>query len=116
MAAGESHLKPAAPTDSSSASAHVNFKIVIPNVLYVHIGGENARTPDTQSVSIFSNGRNVTLNSSLSTADSRDHAHGNLVLSAAGRKVIAQEAPCALKFPRAANGDSRQVICTASMP
>lgn len=43
-AAADSRLQAAAPGSAASATASVNFKIVIPAVLYLHLGGESAAT------------------------------------------------------------------------
>jgi hypothetical protein len=53
----ESRIQTAATGAAASASAHVNFKIVIPQVLYLRVGGESARTTDSPIVAVMSNGR-----------------------------------------------------------
>lgn len=115
----ESRVQTAEPGTALQATAHLNFKIVIPKVLYLHVQGVNDR--DLQTVAIMSNSRNVWLTATLRTPQARDAhaaAHGNIILSAAARKVIAQDTACALSEPRAgrASGGASQLICTASMP
>ncbi len=115
----ESRIQTAEPGTALQATAHVNFKIVIPKVLYLHVEGVNDRDP--QTVAVMSNSRNVWLTATLRTpqtpgADAA--AHGNIILSAAARKIIAQDTACALSEPRAnrAPAGATQLVCTASMP
>jgi hypothetical protein len=101
MAVAESHLQ-AGTGAALVATAHLNFKIVIPQVLYLQVG-------DSGPVAIMSNGRNVALTATV-RAPSTNPAHGNVILSAAARKVIAQQAVCA------ASSSASPVLCTASLP
>ncbi len=126
----ESHLQMGAPGTALKATAHLDFKIIIPPVLYLDVSDHGARVPGAQPVTVMSNSRNVTL---AATASSADTARGNNILSAAARKVIAQDAFCTLgpthvtqAAPHAAAQASagtrtraaatQPVICTASMP
>ncbi len=127
----ESHLQMGAPGAALKATAHVDFKIIIPPVLYLDVSDHGVRVPGAQPVAIMSNSRNVTL---AATASSADTARGNIILSAAARKVIAQGAFCTLGPTRAtqappraaaaasagtrdrAASEPQPVICTASMP
>jgi hypothetical protein len=101
MVAAESHLQ-AGSGAAVVATAHVNFKIVIPQVLYLHVG-------DTGPVAIMSNGRSVAMTATARTP-SATPAQGNAILSAAARKVISQDAVCA------ASAGAGPVVCTASLP
>jgi hypothetical protein len=101
MAVAESHLQ----TGSGAAlvaTAHLNFKIVIPPVLSLQVG-------DSGPVAIMSNGRTVAL-TATARAPSANPAHRNVILSAAARKIIAQDAVCA------ASASAGPVVCTASLP
>jgi hypothetical protein len=100
MARADSHLQSTAPGAALSATAHLDFKIVIPEVLYL-------RSNSAQKVSIMSNSRNVTL--SAAAPDNGAHPASHVVLRATAGKVIAQDADCALP-------NSHPVVCTASMP
>jgi hypothetical protein len=113
----ESRVETAAANTPSQAIAHVNFKIVIPQVLYLHVGGSGA----ADSVAIMSNSRNVWLTATVRPSDNRSVARaagaanpgrGNVILSAAGGKIIAQNTPCTAGEARAVS----HVICTVSMP
>jgi hypothetical protein len=113
-AAPDSHLQAQVGSAASSAAAHVNFKIVIPPVLYLHVASANEGAADPR-VAIMSNNHNVTL-----TATSRTPANtvaGTFLLSAAARKIIAQEAVCT---PSASAhrgmGRGNGLVCTASIP
>jgi hypothetical protein len=64
---------------------------------------------DSGPVAIMSNGRNVALTATV-RAPSTNPAQGNVILSAAARKVIAQQAVCA------ASASASPVLCTASLP
>jgi hypothetical protein len=123
MVAADSQIQTSAANAASVATAHVNFKIIIPKVLSLRIG--SGSTAGAETVAIMSNGRNVSLNATLRTAEPDVHAPGRVVLGAAGRKVIAQDALCvagdghATPTPATARRvkvDDRQVVCTVSMP
>jgi len=101
MALAESHFE-AGTGAALVATAHLNFKIVIPPVLYLQVG-------DHDPVAIMSNGRTVAL-TATARAPSANPAHGNVILSAAARKVIEQQAVCA------ASASASPVLCTASLP
>jgi|SRR5882724_8644629 len=97
MAAAESQSESAAATPALHATAHLNFKIVIPTVLSMQVAGENDRIAGARTVAVTSTGRSVAMNAT--------------VLTAAARRSIAQDVPCS-------RGDAHvgPVVCTASMP
>ena len=110
-AATDSRVQTGAPETSVSATAQVNFKIIIPTVLYLHVDNGSKRAGGPETVSIMSNGRNVTLNATTPGLNGR--ARGNVILSAAAGKSIAQNAQCRL----AASGPAaHRTICTVSTP
>ena len=111
-AATDSRVQTGAPGTAVSAAAQVNFKIIIPTVLYLHLGSGGERAGGAETVSIISNGGNVTLNATTPGSNAR----GNVVLSAAARKSIAQDAQCGLGLSQAAQPAARRMICTVSMP
>jgi hypothetical protein len=131
MVAGESHIQTEAAGTAATATAHVNFKIVIPKVLYLRVGGGNEPIEGAETVAVMSNSRNLTLNATVRTSNSDVHARG-VVLGASARKTIAQDALCTLGdaahatvipvtpvtpvTTRPAKAGDRQVICTVSMP
>jgi hypothetical protein len=137
MVAGESHIQTQAVGTAATATAHVNFKIVIPKVLYLRVSGGDEPIEGAQTVAVMSNSRNLTLNATVRTSDSDVHARG-VVLGASARKTIAQDALCTLGdaahaavipvipvipvnpvnpvSARPAKAGDRQVICTVSMP
>jgi len=96
MAAAESQVESGAATAALSATAHLNFKIVIPKVLYLQVASKAELITGEQTVAVMSTGREVTLNATVLTA---------------ARRCIAQNAPCA-------RGDAHPgpLVCTASMP
>jgi len=100
-AAADSHVQTAAATAHVSAPAHVDFKIIIPQVLSLRVAG-------VPTVAVMSNSRNVTL-----SATGRSAGGGHVILSAAGRRIIAQDAPCAAAVRDALNAP---LLCTVSMP
>jgi hypothetical protein len=118
MAVPESRIQTEGAGTGLQATAHLNFKIVIPKVLYLHVASPNVR--DAQTVAVMSNSRNVWLTATLRTpgAQGSDAAHGNVMLSAAARKVIAQDTACTSSEPRAGRPSTgaTQLVCTASMP
>jgi len=91
----------------------------------LHVASERDRTEGAQTAAITSNNRNVMLTASVRTP-SGDDAHRNVILSAAARKIIAQDAACTLRDSHVAaasntthvgsSPNAPQVICTASMP
>ena len=114
LAATESQLKTEAPGTALRATAHVNFKIIIPSMLSLDVASGSDPAPGAHTVSIFSNSRNVTLAGSVRASD---NARGNLILSAAARRVISQHAACTLGPVRpAGDADTSRVFCTVSMP
>jgi hypothetical protein len=123
MAVPESHVQTGTANTAASATAHVNFKIIIPPVLYLGVAGGNDRIEGADTVAVMSNSRNVTLSATVRTSGD---ARGNLILSAPGRKLIAQDTRCALGNSHAAaaftpaRGDpaaaAGPLVCTASMP
>jgi hypothetical protein len=133
-AAPDSHLQAHAGSAASSAAAHVNFKIVVPPVLYLQVASANEGAADPRTVAIMSNNHNVTLTATIRTPDDNAAgapsgtrgAHtrtpaktvaGTFILSAAARKIIAQEAVCT---PSASAhrgmGNGNGLVCTASIP
>lgn len=114
-ALAESQLQAAPQGGKMAATAHMDFRIVIPKVLSLGVaGGENER-PGAQRVAIFSNGRNVTL---AASGGSTPAARNNVILRAAAGKVIAREAACQLP-PDTSRGvlpKPNGMICTVSMP
>ncbi len=123
MVAADSHIQTKAASAALAATSHVDFKIVIPTVLYMHVESANDRTTrGAETVAIMSNSRNVTLNATVRTPESEVHARG-AILSASARKIIAQDALCTVGDAAApvvargrAKAEDRRMVCTVSMP
>ena len=111
LAAGESQFDvgSAAPRAARprAAAAHLNFKIVIPQVLSLDIPG-GARLEAQARASIGSNGRSV----ALAATRAADAARRDVVLTAAAGRNLVREADCVPDAPAPA----ARVTCTASMP
>ncbi len=103
-----SHVQTAAPGAAVTATVHVNFKIIIPQVLSLQMADGNSLALNGETVAIMSNGHNVALNATESSAGTGTRAHHNLILSSAARKGIAQDAHCRLGLKAA--------VCTVSTP
>jgi len=125
MVVADSHIQTKTASAALAATSHVDFRIIIPTVLYLHVGSANDRaTRGAETVAIMSNSRNVTLNATVRTPESDGRARGSAILGASARKVIAQDALCtvgaAAAAPAVARGrvkvDDRQLVCTVSMP
>jgi hypothetical protein len=101
MAVAESHLQTGSGA-ALAATAHLNFKIVIPQVLSIQVG-------DSGPVAIMSNGRSVAL-TATARAPSANPAHRGAILNSAARMIIAQDVVCA------ASAGAGPVLCTASRP
>jgi hypothetical protein len=122
----ESRIDAGSASAASSAIAHVNFKIVIPQVLYLRVGPGDDALAGTQTMAIMSNGRNLTLNSGERATDSSVPARRIVILNASARRTISQQAQCTPTPtpPGTAPADSHDsakmgthaVVCTASMP
>jgi len=112
----ESRVETAGASTAVQATAHVNFKIVIPKVLYLHVGtGNDDANPET--VAVMSNSRNVWLTATVRTRDEHSRAtRGNVILSAAARNIIAQDAVCTAADRRPTAVRASHLICTVSMP
>jgi hypothetical protein len=59
-AAPESRIGSGAPNAALSATALVNFKIIIPRVLYLRVGDANDRAQGLRNVAVKSNSHNAT--------------------------------------------------------
>jgi hypothetical protein len=112
----ESRVQSEGANSAVQATAHVNFKIVIPKVLYLHVGRDDDRVADSETVAVMSNSRNVWVTATVRTRDDHSRAaRGNVILSAAARNIISQNTVCGAGDLHSAAGASR-VICTVSMP
>ncbi len=89
-AATDSRVKSAAPGTSVSATAQREFQDHHPNGSLPAHGTVGAEQAAWKTVSIMSNSRNVTLNATI--PDPSVRARGNVILSAAARKSITQNA------------------------
>ena len=124
MVAAESHIQTKTAGTATAVTAHVNFKIIIPKVLYLRVGSGDDLTVDTETVAIMSNSRNVTLNATVRTPGSDTHARGSVVLGASGRKIISQDALCTAGDAHATPAPAQagrvkvddRLVCTLSMP
>lgn len=107
IAPGESHIQSGG---SSSASTHLDFRIIIPDVLYL-----NTRAADgiAAPVAVFSNGRNVTL---ATTVQGTDVVTAHLILSGAGRRAISRNAACEAAARPSGTAAPSRLVCTASTP
>jgi len=114
-AAAESHLQAGTASGKVSATAHADFRIVIPRVLSLGLAGGDTQGPGAQRVTIFSNSRNVTL---AASSGSTPAARNNVILRAAAGKVIARDAACQLPMDASRGVASKNtgMICTVSMP
>ena len=95
VAVAESHV------DSGTAAApivaaHLNFKIVIPQVLSLQVASGTGQHASGLTVAVMSTGRDVTLNATVLTA---------------ARRSIAQNALCTSR-----DAHPGPLVCTASMP
>ena len=91
LASAESLLAPVPRNAASHATAHVDFKIVIPSVLYLQVG-------DTATVA--TNSRSVTFSSDF----------GNRIVAAARRHLIVEHTQCSYPATGAA------ATCTVAAP
>jgi hypothetical protein len=114
-ASAESQLQVGPQSGKVSAAAHVDFRIVIPQVLSLGLVGGDTQATGAHRVAIFSNSRNVTL---AASGGSVRAGHNSVVLRAAARKAIARDAVCQLPTDVAGAGRSppHAMICTVSMP
>jgi hypothetical protein len=117
LAAADSQPQGGPGAKNLRASAHLDFRIVIPRMLALKVdaraapaaAGLSAASPDSpRTVAVYGNGRTIALG-----ATTEDDSPSGLVLSAAARKAIAQDAVCAPAPPR---GTVRGIVCTASSP
>ncbi len=113
-ASAESQLQVGPRSGKTSAAAHVDFRIVVPQVLSLGLIDGDTQVPGAQRVAIFSNSRNVTFaasGGSMPAARSR-------VIHAAARKPIARDVVCQLPADVGGGGRSlpHAMICTVSMP
>ncbi len=127
----ESNLQSDARTAKGGASAHLDFRIIIPPVLGLSVVD---RDLSPENVEIFSNGRHVTVNAETPAAAAGDatrtlrasspDSERRFVLRAVRGRVILETTACQLAAPRvlphAVNAvpviDTRPVLCTVAMP
>jgi hypothetical protein len=114
LAAADSQIEGAVGRAKLRATAHVDFRIVIPRVLALDVDGTAAPVSSAagpaQTVAIYGNSRTIALGA---TVRASDESRGGLVLSSAARKAIARAAVCA---PSPSSGAGAGIVCTASMP
>jgi hypothetical protein len=121
LAAADSQPQGGVGAKNLRASAHLDFRIVIPRMLALQVdaraapaaagptaGLTSASPGSPQTVAVYGNGRTIALG-----ATSADDSPSGLILSAAARKAITQDAVCA---PAPARGIVRGIVCTASSP
>ena len=109
LSAADSQLQARVAGGSLHAVAHVSFKIIIPPALSLDAGMES----EPRSVAIFSNDRHVTL---AATRGASEEVRGPVLLSAAGRKIIAQKVACRPPSDATRSGDAGGIVCTARIP
>jgi len=114
-AAAESHIQAGTGAGKTSATAHVDFRIVVPKVLSLGVAGGDTQVLGAQRVAIFSNSRTVTL---AASSASMPAARDNVILSAAARKAISREAACRLPAdaPGGVASNTGGMVCTVAMP
>jgi hypothetical protein len=126
----ESSLVSGAKTSSAGASAHLDFKIIIPPVLALSVEPAGSALGAPPRVSILSNTRHVLLTASAPEspdghAVSAAGAHGTLFLGARRGSMIVTESACRRDPPRvvalgtrrsAPIVDLQPVVCTVTMP
>jgi hypothetical protein len=120
LAAADSRVQGTAARATLEATAHLDFKIIIPRVLSMDMADGPDEVRGAQTVAIYTNSHNATL---AATIPASDRARGNIILNSAARKIIAQNAVCAPGTPAAgtwvspaARRQNDRVVCTASMP
>ena len=119
LAAADSQVEGSSARPALEATAHLDFKIIIPRVLSMDMADSLEDVRGAQTVAIYTNSHNATLAATLAVSD---QARGNIILSSAARKVIAQNVYCApgtAAYARGAAGSPptlETVVCTASMP
>jgi hypothetical protein len=102
MVSADSQLQAGAATDGANASAHIDFKIVIPKFLYLQA--------DSTTAAIAANSRSLTLQAG---DESNSAGKASVVLRAVAHKGIEQQTQCA---PATAGPAATRVVCTAATP
>ena len=106
-AAADSQLQSGAATAAAGATAHLNFRIIIPKMLYLRVR-DSSEHGGSDTVSVHSNGHDVALTASVRAHDDEGSGLGHMILSAAARRVIDQDLQC--------GRGAASIICTVSMP
>jgi hypothetical protein len=99
QACPESQLAIPSRDTTSHAAARVDFKIIIPPVLYLGIGDNMA--------TILSNGRSVTFSAGSRT---------NGITLVGRRQVIVEHTPCAHSMPNLIDTHQSVLTCTVAVP
>jgi hypothetical protein len=119
LASADSQMEGSSAHAALKAEAHLDFKIVIPRVLSMDIDDSFEGVHGGQTVAIYTNSHNATLAATLPVSE---QARGNIILSSAARKVIAQNVYCApgtapyARVLTKSPPNHEPVVCTASMP
>lgn len=131
LAAADSQVETAALHGELRATARVDFKIIIPKTLSLNVGEAETHRQSAKisTVAIESNNHTVTLGTTLqgtrlpvADEDVATHkARGSVILNAAARKTIAQDAACAASAEgvapdQRAPSSATRVVCTVSTP
>jgi hypothetical protein len=114
LASADSQLAGTFGRGALKATAHLDFKIVIPSVLSMDMPGGIEEPRGARTVAIYTNNHNATL---AATDPASELARGTIILSSAARKVISQNVGCATgRTPVRARIADAGLTCTASMP
>ncbi len=137
MVGAESSLKSGAGTTAVSASARLDFRIIIPTVLALTVVDAGDVAAAGATVRVTSNGRQVSMGAGVATTADRpanplpaaERYSGRVsaaVLRAPRHGVIEQYADCSIGRPRTIRAAPRQggspvielapLLCTASTP
>jgi hypothetical protein len=107
QAAAESQLTVSSRDTASHAAGRVDFKIIIPTVLYLSVADDAEAVLGGKVATIVSNGRSVTFR-----ADPR----GNGITLLGRRHVIVAHTPCSYAAPSADNNHPPALTCTVAAP
>jgi hypothetical protein len=130
LAPAESSLQSGSRTASTGASAHLDFRIVIPPVLGLTVNDSAELSGEAANVAIFSNTQHVMLSATHAagseTVEARPAENRYQLLRAERGRVIRENTACRVADPKVLSPhshgtgvqvlDTRPVLCTVAMP
>lgn len=107
QATAESQLTVSSRDTVPHAAGRLDFKIIIPTVLYLSVTDDAEGLLGGKVATIVSNGRSVTFSSGT---------RGNTITLLGHRQIIVAHTPCSYAAPSSSNSNPPALTCTVAVP